>query len=164
MVKKIIFLLISLILTINIFANPKTLMMATTTSTDNTGLLDYLAKQFLQDTDIQLRWVAVGSGKAFVLGKNCDVDILLVHSPNAEKQFIKKGYGDAGTKVMYNDFVLVGPKTDPAKIQNLSLNKSLETIFKEKSLFISRDDESGTDKEEKTLWKRNITYKRYRCT
>ena len=93
------------------YAGDKRLLMATTTSTDNTGLLDYLAPRFEADTGIELQWVAVGTGKALELGKNCDVDILMVHAPAAEKQFIRDGYGVLRRQIMYNDFVLIGPET-----------------------------------------------------
>ncbi len=132
----------------------KVLMMATTTSTDNTGLLDYLAPIFKKDTGIELRWVAVGTGKALELGKNCDVDILLVHAPAAEKKYVNKGYGIERTQVMYNDFIIVGPKSDPAKIKGLSPVDALKKIAQTKAIFVSRGDNSGTNKKEISLWKK----------
>ncbi len=91
------------------------LRMATTTSTDNTGLLDVLAPEFLKDTGIELQWVSVGTGKALELGKNLDVDVLLVHAPDLEKKYVEDGYGVNRREVMYNDFVIIGPASDPAK-------------------------------------------------
>ena len=92
-------------------ASNMTLKMATTTSTDNTGLLDYLTPFLKQDTGIQLLWVAVGSGKALKLGENCDVDVLLVHAPKAEQEFMERNYGIDRRRIMYNDFFLSALRT-----------------------------------------------------
>ncbi len=135
-------------------AEDQVLKMATTTSTDNTGLLDYLAPRFKQDTGIELQWVSVGTGKALELGKNCDVDVLLVHAPAAEKKFVDEGYGVDRREVMYNDFVVIGPKDDPAKIKGLSVADALKKIAKDKATFVSRGDDSGTNKKEIALWKK----------
>lgn len=132
----------------------KELMMATTTSTDNTGLLDYLAKDFKKDSDIELKWVATGTGKALKLGEACDVDVLLVHAKNLEEKFVKKGFGVKRIPVMYNDFVLVGPEKDRAKIRGKSICEALRGIAQSKVLFFSRGDESGTHKKELFLWKK----------
>jgi len=131
----------------------KSLMMSTTTSTDNTGLLDVLAPEFKKDTGIELKWTAVGTGKALEMGKNCDVDVLLVHAPASEKKFVDDGYGVNRTELMYNDFVIIGPKSDPAKIKGQSVSKAMQTISKKKAKFASRGDNSGTHKKELTLWK-----------
>lgn len=133
------------------------LMMATTTSTDNTGLLDYLAPKFEKDTGTTLKWVATGTGKALKMGSNCDVDILFVHAPASEKKFVKSGFGVDRQQVMYNDFVIVGPKTDPAKVQGMNPNKALAQISKNKANFFSRGDNSGTNKKEISLWKNAIS-------
>lgn len=138
----------------NIFAGTKTLLLATTTSVDNTGLLNYLAPKFKNDTGIELKWIAVGSGKALQLGKNCDVDVLLVHDPTMERQYIQSGYGIKRTKIMYNDFVIIGPKNDPAKIRNQSVINALQNIAAKQSTFVSRGDNSGTNEKEKQLWQR----------
>lgn len=134
-------------------AKDKTLMMATTTSTNDTGLLPVLAKAFKKDTGITLKWVAVGTGKALEHGKNCDVDVLLVHAPATEKKYVADGHGVNRTQVMYNDFVIVGPASDPAKIKGKTAAQALAAIAKAKAAFISRGDESGTHKKEKSLWK-----------
>jgi tungstate transport system substrate-binding protein len=134
-------------------AKAETLMMATTTSTDDTGLLPVLAEAFKKDSGIELKWVAVGSGKALEHGKNCDVDVLLVHAPAAEKQFVADGNGVNRTEVMYNDFVLVGPAADPAKIKGKTASSALSAIAAAKAPFISRGDDSGTHKMEQSLWK-----------
>ena len=131
----------------------KVLMMATTTSTDNTGLLDYLAPAFTKATNIDLRWTAVGTGKALKMGENCDVDVLLVHAPAAEKKFIDAGFGTKRRELMYNDFVIIGPASDPVGIKGLSIGKAMTGIQKSKALFVSRGDNSGTNKKEILLWK-----------
>ncbi|MDY6823506.1 MAG: substrate-binding domain-containing protein [Thermodesulfobacteriota bacterium] len=129
-----------------------TLMMATTTSTDNTGLLDYLAPYFEKDTGIDLRWTAVGTGKALRLGQNCDVDVLLVHAPPAEKQYVADGYGINRLEVMYNDFVIIGPPSDPAGVAGKSVTAAMKAIAEAQAVFASRGDDSGTNKKEITLW------------
>lgn len=134
-------------------AEDNVLRMATTTSTDNTGLLDYLSPKFKEATGIELQWVAVGTGKALELGKNCDVDVLLVHAPGAEKKYIEEGYGVDRTEVMYNDFIIIGPKSDPAGIKGMNPVDALKAIAEKKSFFISRGDNSGTNKKEISLWK-----------
>ncbi len=128
------------------------LMMATTTSTDNTGLLDYLAPHFEKATGIDLKWTAVGTGKALAMGKNCDVDVLLVHAPPAEKTYVEDGHGVDRTQIMYNDFVIIGPAEDPAGIKGKSVAGGLEAIKNQKATFVSRGDNSGTNKKEILLW------------
>jgi tungstate transport system substrate-binding protein len=134
-------------------AAEKVLMMATTTSTDNTGLLDYLAPKFKAATGIELRWTATGTGKALKLGQNCDVDILMVHAPPAEKKFVAAGFGADRREVMYNDFVIIGPAADGAGIKGKSIEDALGTVKAEQAVFVSRGDNSGTHKKELSLWK-----------
>lgn len=129
------------------------LRMATTTSTDNTGLLDYLAPVFTADTGIELQWVAVGTGKALALGKNCDVDVLLVHAPAAEMKYVAEGSGVDRTELMFNDFVFIGPPSDPAGLKGKSVKDALGVIASKKAPFASRGDNSGTHKKELSLWK-----------
>ena len=129
------------------------LMMATTTSTDNTGLLDYLAPKFKEATGIELKWTATGTGKALKLGENCDVDILMVHAPPAEKKFVADGFGTDRREVMYNDFVIIGPAADAAGIKGKSIKEALQTIQDKQAVFVSRGDNSGTNKKELSLWK-----------
>ena len=129
------------------------LRMATTTSTDNTGLLDYLSPKFKADTGIDLQWVAVGTGKALELGKNCDVDVLLVLAPGAEIKYVADGFGVDRRQVMYNDFIVIGPKDDPAGIKGNNTKQALATIAKKNAQFASRGDNSGTHKKELGLWK-----------
>jgi tungstate transport system substrate-binding protein len=134
-------------------ADAQVLMMATTTSTDNTGLLDYLKPHFEKATGIELQWTATGTGKALAMGKNCDVDVLLVHAPPAEKQYVADGYGRNRREIMFNDFVIIGPAADPAGIAGKSVADALATIKAQKAVFVSRGDNSGTHKKEKSLWK-----------
>lgn len=134
-------------------AEEKVLMMATTTSTDNTGLLDVLAPAFTKATGIDLRWTAVGTGKALKMGENCDVDVLLVHAPDAEKKFVDAGFGVNRRELMYNDFVVIGPASDPARIKGLPIAKAMTGVQNSKALFVSRGDNSGTNKKEILLWK-----------
>jgi tungstate transport system substrate-binding protein len=136
-------------------AGGKTLLMATTTSTDNTGLLDYLAPAFQKDTGIELKWTAVGTGKALKLGQNCDVDVLMVHAPPAEKKYVAAGYGIERRQIMFNDFVIIGPPKDPAGIKGKSVAAALKAIVAKKAAFISRGDNSGTNKKEILLWKKS---------
>jgi tungstate transport system substrate-binding protein len=134
-------------------AEEKTLMMATTTSTDNTGLLDYLAPKFKEATGIELKWTATGTGKALKLGQNCDVDILMVHAPPAEKKFVADGFGTDRREIMYNDFVIIGPASDPAGIKGKSIKDAFAMLKDKKAVFASRGDNSGTHKKELSLWK-----------
>ncbi len=130
------------------------LRLATTTSTDNSGLLDYLLPEFRKDTGIEVQTIAVGTGKALRLGREGDVDVVLVHAKNAEQAFIDGGFGVERFDVMYNDFVLVGPLDDPAKISSShSVIEVLQKIRDTKSAFVSRGDDSGTHKKELSLWK-----------
>ena len=149
----IAFLILALVLGLGTvaLAGP-VLKMASTTSTANTGLLDFLAPLFQKDTGIELQFVAVGTGKALALGQNCDVDVLLVHAPAAEKKYVADGFGKDRKEVMYNDFVIIGPKDDPAKVKGMSVTEALSTIAKTKSTFTSRGDNSGTHKTELSLW------------
>jgi len=128
------------------------LRLATTTSTANTGLLDYLAPRFQKDTGIELQFVAVGTGKALALGRNCDVDALMVHAPAAEKKFVAEGYGQDRREIMYNDFVIIGPPQDPAGIKGLTAAEALAALSRKKAAFASRGDDSGTHKKEISLW------------
>jgi tungstate transport system substrate-binding protein len=134
-------------------AQEKMLMMATTTSTDNTGLLDYLAPKFKEATGIELKWTATGTGTALKLGENCDVDILMVHAPPAENKFVADGFGTDRREIMYNDFVIIGPAADAAGIKGKSIKEALQTIQAKKAVFVSRGDNSGTNKKELSLWK-----------
>lgn len=126
------------------------LMMATTTSTADTGLLDYLAELFHEETGWELQYTAVGTGEALEMGKNGDADILLVHAKASEEAFVEEGYGVQRIPVMYNDFVVIGPEGVAEAGDNI---EALFTQILEKQLaFVSRGDDSGTDKKEKGIW------------
>ena len=130
----------------------KSLMMATTTSTENTGLLDILKPTFKKATGIELKSIATGTGKALKLGENCDVDVLMVHAPEAEKKYIENGFGMNRRQIMYNDFVIIGPRDDPAGVKRKTVADALKSIAAKKDNFISRGDNSGTHKKELALW------------
>lgn len=127
------------------------LMMATTTSTADTGLMDFLAPLFEEATGYRLEWTAVGTGEALKMGEDGQVDILLVHAKASEEAFVADGFGVERFPVMYNDFVVVGPKEAMTHTDDIS---SVFTKITEEELpFISRGDDSGTDKKEKGIWK-----------
>jgi tungstate transport system substrate-binding protein len=132
---------------------PKTITLATTTSTQDSGLLDQLLPHFRQQTGIEVKVVAVGSGQALELGRRGDADVLLTHAPAAEEKFVAEGYAAERRPVMHNDFVLAGPKDDPASIQGKnSAAEAFQQIAKAPSLFVSRADESGTHQKEREVW------------
>ena len=134
-------------------AEEKMLMMATTTSTDNTGLLDYLAPKFKEATGIELKWTATGTGKALKLGQNCDVDILMVHAPPAEKKFVADGFGTDRREIMYNDFVIVAPEAAPTCIAGLTTAaEGFNKLAEAQVQFGSRCYDSGTHTKEKAIW------------
>lgn len=129
------------------------IIVASTTSTQNSGLLDAILPEFQKASGVEARVVAVGTGAALDMGRRCDADVELVHAPAAEKKFVAQGYGLKRHSVMYNDFVIVGPASDPAGIKGMdSAAKALATIAKSKSPFTSRGDDSGTNKKELSLW------------
>lgn len=136
----------------NAAEDEKSLLMATTTSTDNTGLLEYLMPAFTEKTGIEIKWISTGTGKALKLGENCDVDVLLVHAPQAEMDFIDKGFGIDRREIMYNDFVLIGPADDPANIRGKTVSEAMQAVRSSSNIFVSRGDESGTHKMERALW------------
>jgi tungstate transport system substrate-binding protein len=127
--------------------------MATTTSTDNSGLLDYLLPHFEKESGITVDVIAVGTGKALELAKRGDVDIILVHAPAAEEAFVEAGWGVNRRAVMVNDFLLVGPPDDPAGLKAAtSLADALKRLKQNRTTFVSRGDDSGTHKKERELW------------
>ncbi len=134
-------------------AAPKTVLLATTTSTQDSGLLDVLVPLFEKESGLQVRTISVGSGQAMKMGEKGEADVLLVHSPDAEKKFMADGFGVSRRLVMHNDFVVVGPAADPAKIKGASAADALKRIARSGAIFVSRGDNSGTDAKEKGLWK-----------
>ncbi len=128
--------------------------LATTTSTDNSGLLEMLLPQFERDTGYSIQVLSVGTGKALRLGENGDVDALLVHAPHSEQRFIRLGHGVARRAVMRNDFVVVGPPADPAGLRQAnSVTDAFQRLRAHAALFVSRGDDSGTHKKELNLWR-----------
>lgn len=133
-------------------ANPE-LILATTTSTQDSGLLDMLLPRFQTATGYVVKSIAVGSGQAMTMGERGEADVLLVHSLDAELKFMAAGHGATRQLVMHNDFVIIGPPADPAKIKGTpSSIDALKKLATAKALFISRGDNSGTDALEKKLW------------
>jgi len=135
-------------------AQPKTIILATTTSTQDSGLLDVLLPIFEKKTNYFVKTIAVGSGQAMAMGQKGEADVLLVHSPDAEKKFIAEGYGINRRLIMHNDYIIVGTSNDPSKIKGLkSSSEAFKKISSEKTLFMSRGDNSGTHSKEKAIWK-----------
>lgn len=133
----------------------KNIILATTTSTQDSGLLDVLIPVFEKQSGYFVKTIAVGSGQAMKMGEKGEADVMLVHSPDAEKKIVEEGYGVHRRLIMHNDFVIVGPGADPAKIKGIkSSADALKKIAKENSLFLSRSDNSGTHAKEKILWKK----------
>ena len=131
----------------------RTLILATTTSTQDTGLLDVLLPVFEKKTRIQVKTIAVGSGEALAMGRRGDADVLLVHSKAAEDAFMAEGQGAERLDVMYNDFVLMGPAADPARVRGRSAAEAFRSIAAAAAPFVSRGDQSGTHMRELALWK-----------
>jgi tungstate transport system substrate-binding protein len=132
----------------------KNLILATTTSTQDSGLLDVLIPVFEKQTGYFVKTIAVGSGQAMTMGQKGEADVLLVHSPDAEKKFMAEGSGVNRLIVMHNDFVVVGPPADPAAIKGTkSSTEGFKKIAAAGALFLSRGDNSGTHAKEKGIWK-----------
>ena len=130
----------------------RSLILATTTSTQDSGLLDELLPAFTADTTWQVKPLAVGSGQAIELGRRGEADVLLVHSPRAEEEFVAEGTAGERSLVMHNDFVLVGPPGDPAGLRDVPVAEAMRAIAGSGAGFVSRGDESGTHAREKQLW------------
>jgi tungstate transport system substrate-binding protein len=130
------------------------LRLATTTSTANSGLLDEILPDFEAESGLKVHVIAVGTGKALRMGQDGDVDVVLVHAPVAETQFVESGFGVDRRPVMHNDFVLVGPADDPAGIAGTEdAAAALARIREANQVFVSRGDDSGTHKKELSLWR-----------
>jgi tungstate transport system substrate-binding protein len=134
-------------------ANPD-LILATTTSTQDSGLLDVLIPLFETETGYKVKTVAVGSGEAIKMGQEGNADVLLVHSPAAEVAFMSDGWGKERTLIMHNDFILVGPSADPAKTKGLSPVDAFKAIAAAQAVFAARADKSGTSTKELAIWKK----------
>ena len=130
-----------------------TIIVQSTTSTQNTGFYNHVAPRFTANTGIGVRVVAVGTGQALKNAQNCDGDLLIVHSREAEDDFIAAGYGAARHDLMYNDFIIVGPQHDPAGLRYAGdVREAMRRIERSQARFASRGDESGTHKKERLLW------------
>jgi tungstate transport system substrate-binding protein len=130
------------------------LLLATTTSTQDSGLLDVLLPAFEKATGYQVKTISVGSGQAMALGRRGEADVLLVHSPGEEKKLVEEGLGVNRRLVMHNDFVLVGPAADPARLRGTATTaEAVKKIAGAAALFLSRGDNSGTHSKEKSIWK-----------
>ena len=138
--------------------NKGTIILATTTSTKDSGLLDEILPVFEKEEGYKVDVVSVGSGEAMKMGENGEADVLLVHSPAAEEEYVKGGHADEDGRydVMYNDFVIVGPEADPAKVSSTSEDAvaSFKSISSSKQTFVSRADDSGTHKKELSIWEK----------
>jgi tungstate transport system substrate-binding protein len=154
-VQTIIFIsfLLSLVFIVSdVTGEEKVIRMSTTTSTENSGLLNVLLPEFTKDTGIQVKVIAKGTGAAVKDGMDGNVDIIFVHDRKKEDKFMEEGYGAYRLAVMHNDFVILGPKNDPAGIRGLHVADAFKKIADSKALFISRGDDSGTHAKEQELW------------
>jgi tungstate transport system substrate-binding protein len=134
-------------------AQQQSIRLATTTSTENSGLLRVLLPAFERDTGYKVHVIAVGTGKALRMGQDGDVDVVMVHARADENKFVAAGYGVNRRDLMYNDFIIVGPKNDPAEVRSLNdTAKALAKVAERRAVFISRGDDSGTHKKELELW------------
>ena len=152
--KSVLIIILGLIVC-NSYAQTETLRLAITYTTENSGLMSRLNPVFEQDYGIKINTIIVGSGQALRLGQQGDVDVLLTHAPEDEEKFVEAGYGLKRYPVMHNDFILVGPVDDPADIHSSSsIFEAFEKLYNSRNSFISRGDDSGTHKKEKTIWKK----------
>tara|TARA_B100000886_G_C20361740_1_gene465513 strand:- start:241 stop:1047 length:807 start_codon:yes stop_codon:yes gene_type:complete len=146
------FFLIFLFFTFS-FQNERGIIIQSTTSIRDSGFYDYILNEYKKISQTKVNVVAVGTGQAIRNAENCDGDLLFVHHKPSELEFVNKKHGLYRKEVMYNDFILVGPKSDPARIRKLGdIRKAFKKIFDTKSKFISRGDDSGTHKKEKLIW------------
>ncbi|MFH1347532.1 MAG: substrate-binding domain-containing protein [Candidatus Margulisiibacteriota bacterium] len=151
--KRFFLLFLSLCLFITPVLAKNIIKLATTTSTDNSGLLKVLLPPFEKKYNTRVDVIAVGTGKAIKLGENGDVDVILVHARAAEDKFVADGFGVNRRDVMYNDFIILGPKDDPVEVKgSKDAAEALAKIAKAGAVFVSRGDDSGTHKKEKQLW------------
>lgn len=134
-------------------AEEKRFLLATTTSTENSGLLDAIIPQFTEATGIAIDVVAVGTGQAMEMGRRGDAAAILVHDRIGEEEFVANGHGTDRRDVMYNDFVIIGPKADPARLGNATYtSRAMTKIATTGTIFVSRGDDSGTHRKELRLW------------
>lgn len=155
-IRNILWTILSLFILIGsstVLAQTKTIILSTTTSTQDSGLLDVLIPIFEKNTGYFVKTIAVGSGQAMAMGQKGEADVLLVHSPATEKKFVAEGFGINRKIIMHNDFVIVGPPEDPVKIKGIkSASEAFKKIASANALFMSRGDNSGTHAKEKAIW------------
>jgi tungstate transport system substrate-binding protein len=135
------------------WAQEKTIVVASTTSTEQSGLFGHILPIFEKETGIKVKVVAVGTGQALDIARRGDADVVFVHDKPAEEKFVAEGYGVERNQVMYNDFVLIGPKDDPAKVAGKDVLQAFRKIAEAKAPFVSRGDKSGTHSAELRYWK-----------
>jgi tungstate transport system substrate-binding protein len=136
-----------------ISAEEKSIVLATTTSTEDSGLLNHILPVFKKNSGIQVKVIAVGTGQAIQMGKDGNADVVLVHAKKAEDEFVDSGYGVNAYDVMYNQFLIVGPEDDPAGVRGMSsASDAFKAIAASEATFISRGDDSGTHKKELSIW------------
>ncbi|MBK6863377.1 MAG: extracellular solute-binding protein [Ideonella sp.] len=135
------------------WAQDKAIVMASTTSTEQSGLFGHVLPEFKKASGIDVRVVALGTGQALDMGRRGDADIVFVHDQAAEEKFVAEGFGIARNPVMYNDFVIVGPKSDPAGVKGKDVVEALKKLAASKDAFVSRGDKSGTHAAELRYWK-----------
>jgi tungstate transport system substrate-binding protein len=148
---------VAVFLTAHALAQEKSIVVASTTSTQDSGLFDYLLPLFTQKTGITVKVLAQGTGQALDTGRRGEADVVFVHAKGAEQRFVAEGDGVKRFPVMYNDFVLIGPKSDPAGIRNLNdVAKAFTAIKDKQATFISRGDRSGTHLAELMIWNKDV--------
>lgn len=133
-------------------ASSQEIILATTTSLYDSGLLDVLCAEFSRSYTYRIKMIAVGTGEALRMGKEGNADLLIAHSPPDEEEFMTQGWGKDRRKFLRNDFILLGPPSDPARIKGLSIVEAFQAIYLKKALFLSRADNSGTHRKEEELW------------
>ena len=139
---------------VSVQAQPKTIILATTTSTQDSGLLDVLIPAFEKKAGFFVKTIAVGSGQAMTMGQKGEADVLLVHSPDAEKKFVAEAYGINRRIIMHNDYIILGSPEDPAKLKGVkATTEAFKKVASAQALFLSRGDNSGTHSKEKAIWK-----------
>lgn len=151
--RNLLMLFVLLALPFTGLAQDKVLKMSTTTSTESSGLLDVLLPEFKKDTGIEVKVVAKGTGAAIRDGVDGNVDVIFVHDPAREEQFVADGFGTKRYYVMYNDFLIIGPAADPAGAKGGDAAAAMKKIALSEAVFVSRGDDSGTHAKEQELWK-----------
>jgi tungstate transport system substrate-binding protein len=151
--RSLIIATITILVSSFVVAQDKSIVVASTTSTEDSGLFSYLLPRFKQQTGIDVKVVALGTGQALDTARRGDADVVFVHAKQAEEKFLSEGFGVKRYPVMYNDFVLIGPENDPAGVKGKDILTALKTIKDKAAPFISRGDRSGTHVAEVGLWK-----------